>query len=340
MLYLEDLPGRETEIEGISYLFFSGFAYLGMPSLKEFQHVVQEGVSKFGTVFPSSRRSNTPHRLYVDFEKALSQWVDLPATASFSSGYLAALSAVHWVADQKVVYAIQGTHPSLCQGNKIRLLKNKEWIVDAVNSSEKDCAVVLETVNPLTGALADFDWLLEIKKPVSVVVDDSHGIGILGAKGEGIKPYLPRGKYLKYLLCYSLSKAFSCEGGAVSGEEDDILELRSQPTFSASTPMSPAYAYAWMKSRTLFLRQCRLLHKRVRFFNDMAIHKKNITFDGRLPVCFITRKDIYKRALEHHIILSAFRYPTQKDPLITRAVINALHTEEDLKQLLHCIMGN
>src|SRR5699024_2853380 len=102
------------------------------------------------------------------------------------------------------------------------------------------------------------------------------------------KTYLPKGRHLKYILSYSLSKAFSCEGGAVSGEEDDILEIKSQPPFSASAPMSPAYAYAWMESRKLFNEQRHLLQKRIEFFKEKVINQKNITFEGQLPVCVIS----------------------------------------------------
>ncbi len=58
--------------------------------------------------------------------------------------------------------------------------------------------------------------------------------------------------------------------------------------------------------------------------------------DERLPVFFSRSEELYGRCLRRHILLSAFSYPSEKDPLVTRAVVSSLHTREDLNRLAAC----
>ncbi len=337
MVYLNDIPGRITNISGQVYLFFSGFAYLGMPSLPEFQELLREGVGKYGAVFPSSRVSNTRHQLYQDFELALSEQIGCQNSACFSSGYLAASAATQFLASKSNIFSLKHLHPALEHIN-LKKMPSVDAIVEVVNSSNEPCSIILESVNPLTGQLLNFDWLLKIKRPVRVLVDDSHGIGVLGENGEGVKALLPGSDYLKYLICYSLSKAFSCEGGAVSGEDEDIQMVKTMPQFTAAAPMSPVMVHAWVKGQNLFKKQLGELRENLSYFKNRIKKANEIQFDGKLPTCFLSDTTLYERAMRYRMLLSAFRYPTMNDPLLTRAIINALHTKEDLNQLLHCIL--
>lgn len=337
MLYVEGLPGREVEIGGYAYLFFSGFAYLGMPSLPEFQQLIVEGVRKYGAVFPSSRASNTRNRLFDEFENKLSSFIGLPASACFSSGYLAAQAAIQFVSEQGNIFSLPHLHPSLKPNGTNCYSGNPNFLVEQVNQSDKPGTIILESLDPLTGKIAELHWLLEINRPVRVVIDDSHGIGILGEGGKGIAEQLPHTDHLRYLICYSLSKAFSCEGGAISGEQDDINRIKSMPPFTAATPMSPAFVYAWMNSLSLFEKQLKALKQNILYFADAVKNMVSVQCDTRLPVCRISHEKLYEQALKYHIILSAFRYPTEADPLMTRVVLNALHTKEDIDRLVYCI---
>ncbi len=337
MIYVEGIPGRTTEIQGNSYLFFSGFGYLGMPSLPEFQQLLGDGIRKYGAVFPSSRASNTRYGLFDDFEEAISEFIGLPATASFSSGYLAAQAALQFAGRQGLVFRLDNVHPSLHLDAKDSHSDTFAFIIEQVNQSDKPCSIVLESINPLSGRVTDLHWLLRLNRPVRVIIDDSHGIGMLGDSGEGIIRELPQADHLRYLICYSLSKAFSCEGGAVSGEMDDISGIKAMPPFTAATPMSPAFVYAWMNSRSLFKRQLKTLKQNIEYFATKTKDHTSMYFDRRLPICQLPIESLYEEALKYHILLSAFRYPTDKAPLTTRMVLNALHTSGDIDRLVYCV---
>lgn len=344
MSYINGIPGRTAIIKEKEYFFFSGFAYLGMPALKDFQQLVTEGIQKYGVVFPSSRISNTRSFLYEQFEKQLSDFTHQKASASFSSGFMASQAAVTFASQDSELLCSPGIHPSLIlPGIKTNKFSSSNWeqdIIKRVNTlSHHSFTIVLESINPITGRVHDFRWLQQIKRPVRILIDDSHGIGILGVKGEGVISLLPQHDHLQYLLCYSLSKAFSCEGGAISGTEKDIEGIKKLSYFTASTGMSPAYAYAWMNAQKLFLKQGQRLKNNIFYFKKKTGDLKQIQHDPQLPVFYLNSDQLYDHCLNDHILLSAFRYPTDRDPLTVRVVLNALHTQEDLDKLSECLHG-
>lgn len=342
MINIEGIPGRTAYVNGKEFLFFSGFAYLGMTSMPEFSQLILEGAQKYGAVFPSSRISNTRSGLYEEFEDRLSEFLGLQASASFSSGYMAAQAAATFASQGSHLLYSPGCHPSLhVKGWDITSPNIRDWeqqFTTEVNREwNKFFTLVMESVNPLTGEVYDFSWLNKIKHPVRVLIDDSHGIGILGDEGRGIVTYLPQKPNIRYLICYSLSKAFSCEGGAISGEESDIETIKKMPYFTAATGMSPAFIYAWIKGANLFSKQLAQMRKNVISFDKMMADIPFVHHDSKLPSYRILVALLYDYCLQYHILLSAFRYPSEKDPLMARIVLNALHTEEDLERLSDCI---
>lgn len=340
MINIEGIPGRTAYVNGKEFLFFSGFAYLGMTSMPEFSQLILEGAQKYGAVFPSSRISNTRSGLYEEFEERLSEFLGLQASASFSSGYMASQAAASFSAQHSRLLYSPGIHPSLyIQGHQISTTEGwKENIIHEVNDKDKEAfTIVMESVNPLTGEVHDFSWLNKIKNPVRLLIDDSHGMGVLGDGGKGIISSLPKQSNIRYLICYSLAKAFSCEGGAISGEEGDIETIKKMSHFTAATGMSPVFIYAWNKSADLFGKQLALLKENIFSFDKKMENIPFVHHDSKLPSYRIQEAALYDYCLQYHILLSAFRYPSEKDPLMARIVLNASHTEEDLERLSDCI---
>lgn len=344
MINIDGIPGRTALVNGKTYLFFSGFAYLGMPSLEAFRDILSEGIKHYGSVFPSSRISNTQSLLYEQFEDHLSRFIGLPASATFSSGYLASQAAVHAAArDNNLIYA-PGVHPSLqVIGRGEMMPPSGQWqqqVIEMVNQgSGKIFTLVMESVNPLSGEVQDFMWLKQISEPIELLIDDSHGIGVLGQAGEGIISALPKTPFLNPVISYSLSKAFSCEGGGVSASEEMIARIRKTAYYTASTPISPVFAYAWMQAQDLFKAQRMTLTGNIALLAERVSEIPSLKQDTRLPVCRVLADGLYEYCLEYHILLSAFRYPSQKDPLSSRIVLNALHQKRDIERLVDCILS-
>lgn len=339
---LQQLPGRTAIIDGITYLFFSGFSYLGISTTPQYHERLYEGIQRYGSIYPSSRIGNVKLGLFEELEQALSGLTGMADTATFASGYLAAQAAVSCVARNHVLIHAPGAHPSLrLPASLLPEADNDDWVtatVDRVNTGAPNTyAIVMESVNPLMGTVTDFGWLTKLKRPAVVLIDDSHGIGILGKKGEGIISSLPVTEGVSYIFCYSLAKAFSTGGGAVSGAAGFIATLREQPFFTAATALSPGSAYAWLQCRALFEERRRQLLQNILYLREKTVALPFLSNDPRLPVFYSADHWLYEHGLRQHILLSSFSYPSEKDPPVTRVVVNALHTREDLDRLAACM---
>lgn len=349
-------PGRTALIDGRSCLFFSGFAYLGMHGSHAFRDLLAVGNGRFGSVYPSSRISNLQLRLYEELEHSLATMLHQQSAVCFSSGYLAAQAAITYAAGKGTLLYAPGAHPAIrYPGAQVPEGDVQHWlsaITKMVNQGDDhQYILVSDAVNPLTATIHDFSPLQNIRRKVLVLIDDSHGIGLLGENGEGIVQALPSNPALHYLITASLAKAFSLEGGLVAGHAADIAAIRKLPLFTASTPMAPANAYAFLHARDAFATARRVLKQRIQAFENLTAGIPALHHPHPLPV-FAVREEVssapretrpvvqlneqhnlYEHLLSLDILISSFSYPDPQGPAINRIVLSALHTPSDLEIL-------
>ena len=342
MVEFETTPGRTCFINGEEFLFFSGYSYLGINYVKEFKELVKNGVDKYGILFPSSRISNTRLKLYTEFENDLSQLTGMEDTVSFSSGFLAGLTIRDILSFYKNVFTAPYTHPAIKTKtfNEDTNENFTEWgetITGVINSSaENEFVVCCDSVNILKSEIHDLSFIKNIRddKKIIVLVDDSHGIGILGKSGEGIISQLPDVANVEYLISYSLSKAFNIEGGAISCSKYWSDQLRQHANYTASTAINPSLIYAYLKSKSLYARQ------RQKLFENIAYLRGNsrlFTNNFKLPVFICNKESAEEYFHNHKIIISSFGYPHLSSGKIDRIVVNALHTKADMDHLLNVL---
>lgn len=338
-LHTDLTPGNTAMITGRPLLFFSGFSYLGLHAHPVFREALKAGIDRYGTVFISSRIANIRLSLYEELEHALAVLQRQQAAATFSSGYMAAQAAVQYAASKGQLLYAPGAHPALWLHNPvIPALSWNDWVQQTtvqVNAHPDNTFVIAaDAVNPLTSTINDFSWLSGLQRRVLVLIDDSHGIGILGPEGNGIAPALPQHTPVRYLLTASLAKAYSIQGGVISGTAADIAAIKKQPFFTAGTPVMPANAFAFLNSFSLHAMQRELLQQRVALFAKLTAEKNNVHNPFLLPVFLLQNAPgIEEQLLLHDIIISSFGYPDPDSPLINRIIISALHTPADLHLL-------
>jgi 8-amino-7-oxononanoate synthase len=343
MVTLQQKPGRTTIIQGEEYLFFSGYSYLGLGANEEFLQLVKDGIDQYGVVYPSSRISNTPLTIYTLFEEGLATLTSTAAAAVFSSGFLSARTAVEVVAQEMNVYYRSPTHPaSACYHHAIAIHQNQSWehfLAEREAAGEFTFAYAADSINPTPGIINDFSFLynLPAKFTVTLIVDDSHGIGWMGDQGQGIVSKLQLPKNIDLLLNFSLSKAFHINAGAICGAAKWIALVKQHINFTTSTPPMPALAHAWLGARAIFEQQRDLLHQNIQYLQKLLA---GFTFasNGGTPVFVINKQPVAQYLLQHKVIISSFGYPKPEDPAINRIVINSLHQTKDIEQLADLIV--
>jgi len=343
MFQLKNTPGRTCIVDEKEFLFFSGYSYLGMNHVKEFKDLVKEGIDRYGILFPSSRISNTRLKLYEAFENRLSKITGLQDSVSFSSGYLAGKTISDILSSYKTIFVAPGTHPAISIEitQKIKGVNFNDWknkVVDLINSSPEDEFVILsDSVDILKAEVHNFSFLENIDpvKKIILLIDDSHGMGILGKNGEGIIAELPKKENTEYIISYSLSKAFNIEGGAVSCSKIWSNKLRQHPNYTGSTAISPSLMHAFIKSKKIYALQRKKLIKNITSLKKQ-LPPAIVNHDFNIPLFVCANENAENLFYKNGIVISSFGYPHPSSPKINRIVINALHTKKDIKKVCRC----
>lgn len=345
MSTLSQLPGRTAIINNEEYLFFSGYSYLGLGLNKEFTSLVKEGIDKYGVVYPSSRISNTPLDLYTEFEEKLAQHTKSEAAACFSSGFLSARTATEVVSKQMQVYCLHHTHPASSAHPSIKQITATQSWTDFLHERQQQkeftFGLAADSINPTPGHINDFSFLNDTPSHFSItlVIDDSHGIGWMGESGEGIFSRLRLPHNIELLLNFSLSKAYHMNGGAVCGSQKWINEVRQHINYSTSTPMMPSLAHAWIHGDKLFAQQRTALKQNILYLQNLTVNDTFVANEGT-PIFIADKKGIAPYLLQNKVIISSFGYPHPESDPVNRIVLNALHTKSDLEKLTRLTGSN
>lgn len=347
MFTLNSTPGRICIADGKEFLFFSGYSYLGMNHVKDFTKFVKEGIDKYGILFPSSRISNTRLNLYKEFENELSELTGMEESVSFSSGFLAGKTISDILSSYKNIFVAPGTHPAIAieTVSKNADTDFNDWANNTLsfinNSDENEFVLISDSLNILTAEIHELSFLKKIKenKKIIYLIDDSHAIGILGKSGAGVTSNLTEKSNIKFVVCYSLSKAFNIEGGVVSCNKEIAAKLREHPNYSGSTSINPSLIHAFLKSKKLYSRQ------REKLFENIASFKKNLSpgllnKKNNLPVIICKNENADDIFYKNGIIISSFGYPLPSSNKVNRIIINALHTKKDIKKLSQVFIEN
>ncbi|MGI8950585.1 MAG: aminotransferase class I/II-fold pyridoxal phosphate-dependent enzyme [Chitinophagaceae bacterium] len=336
---LHEQPGRTVRIDGKEYLFFSGYAYLGMNKNDAFIELVKDGLDKYGLLFPSSRISNTRLNLYEEFENVLSNMIGSEETVCFSSGFLAGKAASSIF---KNISVAPGAHPSINNKDLNDYKDFYDWstsFIHSVNASESQSASVFaaDSVNVLTSEINDFSFLSSTQKNIIAIIDDSHGIGLTGKNGKGISSLISQQKNVEFIFTYSLSKAFGLIGGAVSCSKKNASLLRATHEYTASTNISPAFMYAFIYAQKLYEQQREKLKQNIFYFQNLIKEISQIKFHADLPIFILPQTINEEMVFKNKIIISSFAYPNPSGKKIHRIIVNALHTKTDLEYLSECV---
>ena len=342
MISAGQTPGRTLHWEGKEFLFFSGYAYLGMGHSSAFTEWINQGLDLYGPVFPSSRIGNVRLQIFEELEASISRQLDLADTVSFSSGFLAGQAAIEYLHQKGPVIYAPAIHPALRRNTcSLHFREWSQWVeetIQTINSHPQfHYQVIMESVDPLRGVIHDFAWLTRIVSKTTILIDDSHGIGILGEGGSGIIQHLPKNENLDFMVCFSLAKAFGIQGGAIAANQDHTNAIRSSPHFTAGTSISPAFAYAFLHAREIYLNRRKILLQNIHYFIDHHPFHLKLMSEKLLPIFPVEDMNFHSFCLSKNIILSSFAYPDPGGKIMTRIILNSLHTTDDIDALVNSI---
>lgn len=326
-------------------LFFGGTAYLGISFNEKFKQLVLEGIDLYGINYGASRNNNVSLDVFARAEAEATKRCGAEDSIIVSSGYLSAQLVIqHYFQKFRFIYA-PDTHPALWIGEpKPPVMRFREWVdqtVKEVNDSDDPVLLITNSLNNLYPEIYEFDWLNEIlpDKRVCLLVDDSHGIGITGEKGEGVYSRIPRFPNIEIIVVASMAKALGVDAGVILGTKKIIDKLRTSPVYAGASPPSPGVLYAYVNGYAIYQEELDKLRSNTKFFKGLIGKIGSLSSINDYPVFLIEDVNAGTNLASVGIMISSFAYPDIKGKTLNRVVLNSRHSKEELRELAEAILS-
>ena len=345
---IDHLPGRTIDLDGQEHLFFSGTSYLGIAQDPTFRALLAEGMVQYGTVFGSSRNGNLQLRIYEEAEEKLAAFARAEAALTLSSGMLAGQAVVNWLKGQGFGFMYgPNAHPAIWQEPNTRLptLSFENWtkqLPERVAAAATDHIVIaLNSLDALFSVDYSFDWVNQLpdNQEITLLIDDSHGLGVVGPEGSGIGSKIPKRPNVRLIVTASLAKAMGVPGGVIFADPATLNAIRRTAFFGACSPTPPAYLYAFCRAQGIYQSAFEKLLENIRRFENRVGNSDLFQHIPDYPVFYTGQDRLYSYLLSNRIFVYSFAYPSPADKPNTRIVINALHRPEDIEQLGDYLYG-
>jgi 7-keto-8-aminopelargonate synthetase-like enzyme len=343
----EAIPGTEIEVNGITYLYFGGTAYLGLQRDPEFLELLSGGIRRLGSHWGASRVGNVALPIYRKAEGALASWIGSPACLTLSSGFLAArLVSEYFIRREHSCYFSPNCHEALLPPGTSR---QPDWdtlsraLQEHLNGRGKNLPVVFTDSMGGPGRPGPvWDLIEKIPKNCVLVADDSHGIGISGPDGSGSWKPLQAMGFKETILCGSLGKAVGITAGILAGAAGRLQELRKTPFFAGASPAPPAGLLVLSEAleNRIYQQKWKLLESRVKFLQDRVGKLAYLTSQTGYPVMSFRDPELVRRLLKKRILITDFQYPAEGEVASpSRIVVTAAHREPQLEYLSEALNG-
>ncbi len=233
--------------------------YLGLSHHPRVIEAGQKALQTWGSSTTGARLANGSRPYHLDLEEMLAHFLGKEACHVSAAGYLSCMSGVATFACKgDLILVDRNAHSSLWSGICVsgarveRFSHNNPADLQDILSLEPPQApklLVIEGVYSMEGHIAQIPAFLKITKGKNcfLVMDDAHGLGVLGREGRGTADHLGVTGSID-VIAGSMSKALSSTGGFVAGSKEVIDYLRTnskQTVFSAAiSPCQAACAQA------------------------------------------------------------------------------------------------
>lgn len=334
-MVVKNFPDRKIIIDNKTYLYFGGTSYLGIATNSEFQKLVFNSIKKWGTSYGSSRSSNIKLSIFSRAETSFSKFIGAESSLSVSSGMLAGKLVIsHLLNKNYTFFHYPKTHPAILSPKSLPLFINNQLHPKLQNNNIEEVVITVDAILSLEVSITNFDFLNSIsnKKKITLVLDESHTLGIVGQSGEGVFNTIKNNKIYRKIMISSLGKAFGLSAGIIASDTSFIEELKNESIFITSSPANPAYLETFLQAQNLYKIQFNKLKTNLEFLDKILVKSKNFSFNKDYPVIYSENSEVSDLLLKNAVVNSRFKYPTYKNEM-NRIVITANHFKRDLEKL-------
>ena len=332
-LTLESPQGPVVRMKGRGeVIVLSSNNYLGLAGHPEVVRAGIEGLERYGAGTASVRFICGTFAPHHDLERALAELSGTEAALTYVSCWNANEAAIPTLTDETTVTLTDElNHASIIDA--IRLSKPAQKVIyphsdmsalrDALAAAPRSARklVVTDGVFSMEGDLARLPDIVELAREYDavVIVDDSHGVGVLGETGRGTVEHFGLLGEVD-VITGTLGKALGgAAGGYVASSEEvcDLLAQRSRPQlFSNALP--PTVACSALRAIELMLEQPELLvrlRERSQAFREMLAEAGYRPLEGEAAIIPIIVGEtaeaiaLSERLLDEGVFVTGFGFP-------------------------------
>ncbi len=246
---IESAQEPEVIMNGRKMIMIGSNNYLGLTSHPKVKEAAIEAIKKYGTGCAGSRFLNGTLDIHVQLEEKLARFARKEAALIFSTGFqvnLGTISAL--VGKDDIVIIDKMDHASIIDGCRLSFGEIKKFRHNDMSELErvlKENAgrgklVVVDGVFSMEGDIVHLPEAVTLTKKYGarLMVDDAHGIGVLGKTGRGTAEHFGLEQEVDIIMG-TYSKSLASIGGFVAGSADVIHYIKHfarSLIFSASPP--------------------------------------------------------------------------------------------------------
>ncbi|HHW49044.1 MAG TPA: aminotransferase class I/II-fold pyridoxal phosphate-dependent enzyme [Clostridiaceae bacterium] len=346
--------GQDTEviINGKRTIMIGSNNYLGLTSDPRVIEAAHKALDKYGSGCSGSRFLNGTLDLHLELEKKLASFLHKDAVITFSTGFQTNLGIISAIAGRNdYIICDNANHASIIDGCRLSFAKvikyehnNMEDLERVLSNIPENCGklIVVDGVFSMEGDICNLPEIVRLKKKYGarLLVDDAHGLGVLGEHGRGTGEHFGLEDEVDIIMC-TFSKSLASLGGCMAASEDVVHYVKhvSRPfIFSASIP--PANAAAALEALRILEAEperIKRLHGNANYMRE-GFKKLGITIiESTTPIIPVMTWEnertfvITKALLDEGVYVNPVISPAVKPGhCLLRTSYTATHTKEQL----------
>ncbi len=250
---IEEAVGNEIKVAGRPMIMVGSNNYLGLAHHSRAKQAAKDAVDRYGVGTCGSRFLTGTIDLHERLEERLARFLRREAALTFSTGYQTNLGIISTIAGKgddiiidRMVHAsiIDACRLSFATVHKYRHnnMKDLERLLASLDPGAGKL-IVVDGVFSMEGDIADLPGIVPLARKFGarILVDDAHGIGVLGPTGRGTPEHFGLESEID-LVMGTFSKTFASIGGVVAGAKPIVSYIkhhaRSLIFSAAATPAS------------------------------------------------------------------------------------------------------
>ncbi len=357
---LSSPQGIEVVIDGKTFLSFCSNDYLGLANDSRVCQAAKEAITNYGVGSGASQLISGYSSLHASLEEQLSEFLGYQRCVLFSSGYLANLGVISAFSSRHgLILEDRLNHASLIDaakyaGGDLKRYRHRDinHAKDIIYSSQAESRLIVsDGIFSMEGSIAPIEQLYQLKsrKTDKLIIDDAHGIGVLGKHGRGSLEHKNIATSKVDILIGTFGKSFGSSGAFVLGGNDTIDYLiQKARTLIYTTAPPAALAAAAKQSLNIVINEPerrQRLHTNIQYFRKALSETKLELLDSITAIQTIIIGEnkqtlqLSKQLEKRGLLVLAIRPPTvPKNTARLRITLSSEHSQQQIDQLVYALL--